>query len=167
MRELFIICGIPGSGKSTFLRNYVKEHSSIVVSRDAIRFSLLKENSDYFEYEPIVEQMFYNGIIKALQLGYDVFADQSSISPAARKKLLSRVCSYKKVNAIYVKTPLEICIKRNNFRIGRARVPKEVILDMHKHFSPPTFEEGFDSIQIYDSIKDNLETIIKGEEKYE
>ena len=58
MRELFIICGVPGSGKSTFLRNYVKEPSSVVISRDAIRFSLLKEDSDYFEYEPIVEQMF-------------------------------------------------------------------------------------------------------------
>lgn len=167
MRELFIICGIPGSGKSTFLRNYVKESSSVVLSRDAIRFSLLKEDSDYFEYEPIVEQMFYNGITKALQLGYDVFADQSSISSAARKKLLSRVCSYKKVNAIYVKTPLEICIKRNKFRIGRAKVPNDVIVDMYNHFSPPTFKEGFDSIQIYDSIKDNLETIIKGDEKYE
>lgn len=54
MRELFIICGVPGSGKSTFLRNYVKESSSVVISRDAIRFSLLKEDSDYFEYEPIV-----------------------------------------------------------------------------------------------------------------
>lgn len=109
--------------------------------------------------------MFYNGITKALQLGYDVFADQSSINPSARKKLLSRVCSYKKVNAIYVKTPLEICIKRNSFRVGRANVPKDVIIDMYNHFSEPTFKEGFDSIRAYNSITDTLEIVFKGDEK--
>lgn len=153
MANLFLICGIPGSGKSTFLSQYVKKPTSIVISRDKIRFSLLKEGEDYFLHEPIVEQMFYSGISKALQLGYDVFADQSSISVSARKKLLNKVFGYSEVNIIWIDTPKSICIERDSHREGRAKVGPQVINNMFSHFSPPTFQEKFNHIYKYTNNK--------------
>lgn len=156
MATLFLVCGIPGSGKSTFLSQFVKKSSSLIISRDKIRFSLLKDGEDYFAHEPIVEQMFYTGISKALELGYDVFADQSSISPSARRKIKNRVHGFSEINIIWIDTPIEVCIERDSKREGRARVGEKVIKNMLANFTPPTFEEGFANIYKY---KD--ETLIK------
>ena len=45
MKELYLLMGISGSGKSTWARDFQSKFSdSIVISRDAVRFSLVKEN---------------------------------------------------------------------------------------------------------------------------
>ena len=49
MANLFIIMGAPGAGKSTFIKNSMTE--CIVVSRDKIRFSMVKEDESYFSFK--------------------------------------------------------------------------------------------------------------------
>ena len=73
MSKLYVACGIPGSGKSTYLANYVKSHYTNklsnmykIVSRDAIRFSLLKEGDDYFSCEREVFNTFIKEIFNTL-----------------------------------------------------------------------------------------------------
>ena len=51
IKQFYIMCGIPGSGKSTFAKKiteiYEKHNISIeTVSRDEIRFSLIKPGED-------------------------------------------------------------------------------------------------------------------------
>ena len=42
--RLFLTMGTPGAGKSSFLRDHVKDpHTQVIVSRDVIRFRLIKE----------------------------------------------------------------------------------------------------------------------------
>ena len=48
MKRIYILMGTPAAGKSTFLK---KIKNGLIVSRDAIRFSLLKEGEDYFAHE--------------------------------------------------------------------------------------------------------------------
>ena len=148
------MCGWPASGKSTFINKYVADKTNaVVISRDKIRFSLLKESDEYFKYEPIVEEMFYMGISKAF--GFDVFADQSSISVAARRKLINRVSGYTEINVIWVYTPIEDCIVRDATREGRAKVGESVIRNMAKKFVEPSFQEKFSNIYKY-STNENL-----------
>ena len=40
-KTLWLIAGVPGSGKSTFLANHTNNSKAKIVSRDAIRFKLL------------------------------------------------------------------------------------------------------------------------------
>lgn len=162
MGKLYLISGIPGSGKSTFLKKYATgKPSALIISRDKIRFSLLQDEDPYFKYESIVENMFYTGITNALKLGYDVFADQSSISPQARKKLINRVAGYTEINIVYVDTPIEECIRRDSKREGRAHVGEAVIRDMAKKFTKPNFNEGFNKIYQYNTMLNQLSILKK------
>ena len=59
MKCLYVMCGVPGSGKSTFIKNHLfdfveSEDYVVVVSRDDIRFSLL--NTD----EAISEDKYFS-----------------------------------------------------------------------------------------------------------
>ena len=49
MANLFIMMGAPGAGKSTFIKN-LKGESGIPISRDKIRFSMVKENEPYYDH---------------------------------------------------------------------------------------------------------------------
>ena len=72
MSNLYLLCGIPGSGKSTWVRNHLGKYDRHV-SRDDIRFSLVKEDEEYFSKEEEVKKEYINKINKYLQDGYDVF----------------------------------------------------------------------------------------------
>ena len=48
---LYILSGCPASGKSTFGKKMSKITGIPIVSRDEIRFSLLKDDEDYFSHE--------------------------------------------------------------------------------------------------------------------
>ena len=55
--KLYVMIGVPGSGKSTFIKNNKKE-KDIYVSRDQIRFKYLKEGEPYFTHEKQVFKEF-------------------------------------------------------------------------------------------------------------
>ena len=51
MANLFLMMGIPGAGKSTLLKKFVNPQTSVVVSRDKIRFSIVAPDEPYFSHE--------------------------------------------------------------------------------------------------------------------
>lgn len=142
--KLYIMVGVPGSGKST----YAKKHfpGASYVSRDKIRFDLVAENEEYFSKEDEVFTEFINTINLELAYGNDVVADATHLNPKSRHKLLKNLdinlIRNIEIIAVIMATPLEECIKRNENRKGtRAYVPPEVIKKMYNSFKTPTFEE--------------------------
>lgn len=157
MADLYLMCGVPGAGKSTFLKNHIKEENSEIISRDAIRFSIVKPDEDYFSHEDEVLNIFWEQINKALAEGKDTFVDQTSLTPRARKWLLQHVEGYKYANLIWIDENLETCLKRNELRRGtRAYVPRSVIRRMFSQFIEPSLDEGFDYIFHYNSEKNEI-----------
>ena len=71
MNKLFIMQGIPGSGKSTIARKLQEESPTtrVIVSRDAIRHA----RGVYWvpEQEKYISQIEYSEIVFALEFGYD------------------------------------------------------------------------------------------------
>lgn len=138
---LYISCGIPGSGKTTFLKAHKKPDEEIV-SRDDIRFSLLKEGEDYFSHEDKVFNIFVSKITQLINAGTNVYADATHLNPASRAKLTNALleagCQPADVQAILFDVPINICLKRNENRKGtKAYVPRGVIRRMFESLSYP------------------------------
>lgn len=160
-QELRVMVGIPASGKSTLIEKEVwaleEEHkTTAVVSRDAVRFSMLKEGEDYFAHEDEVFEEFIRQINECMELGIDVvFADATHISPGSRFKLLSRLLPDPNTKLVFevMDVPVAECLNRNLKREGRERVPNTAIRNMAKGFRKPTLSEfpdtyGFKNITI-------------------
>ena len=155
MADLYLMCGCPGAGKSTFLKNHVKTDSSVIISRDKIRFSIVKPNEDYFSHEDEVLELFWKEINEVLSNNKNAFVDQTSLTPRARKWLLLHVEGYDHANLIWIDETLETCLERNEERRGtRAYVPRSVVRRMYNQFIEPSLDEGFYRIYKYNS-KDN------------
>lgn len=140
-KNLVIVAGIPGSGKSTWIERYLGEND-VHISRDAIRFSLLEEDEDYFAHETQTFDKFVSAINENLNAGKRVFADATHINKASRRKLLERINDLKEVDIdVYIfMTPLGTCLERNAQRDGRARVPDSVIRRMSAQLTDPANE---------------------------
>ena len=93
MCKLLLMCGIPGSGKSTWVSKFIRENDAVVVSRDTIRFTLLRDDEDYFSHEKEVTEHFYKMIYDLLESGqYDyVIADATHNTPRARADALKEI----------------------------------------------------------------------------
>jgi len=147
---LYLSCGVPGSGKSTFLKE-MKSEDEIIVSRDEIRFSLLKPGEDYFSHEHEVYARFLRNITNNIRLGHNVYADATHLTEKSRytllKHLYNRGCNPSEIDAIYFNVPLETCLERNEARLGTAAyVPPHQVRQMYSSFSPPMYYEGFYNI---------------------
>lgn len=152
-KKVYLMCGLPGSGKSTFIHKY-RELTDAVISRDAVRFSIIKEDEEYFAKEDYVFKIFIKEINKALkdESVERVFIDATHLSPKARAKVIKPMNknNVAELNAIYFDIPINIAIERNNQRTGRAKVPANVIVNMAKSYSYPTLSEGFGHIYSID-----------------
>jgi predicted kinase len=52
------------------------------------------------------------------------------------------------VRAVWVDTPVEVCLERNEACAGRARVPLRGLLGTRSRLVPPTSDEGFDRVDV-------------------
>lgn len=133
--KLMILTGAPGSGKSTWAN---QQKNAKVISRDAIRFSLLSEDDEYFSKENEVLRLFYKNIQDALDnknADYDtVIADASHLTSVRRYETIRELNldNLEEVINVQFIAPIEVCIARNANRTGRANVPNEVIRRMRK-----------------------------------
>lgn len=144
MPRLFIMCGLPASGKSTFAQQFIRDNDIRYVSRDEIRFSMVKENEKYFSREKEVFRKFAGTIAQTLVDGFDVIADATHLNRISRDKLIRAIDQYTTeytITYIVLETSLETCMERNALREGRARVPDSVMKSMAENWEDITNSE--------------------------
>lgn len=145
-RILYLMCGVPGSGKSHWVAERVKRMGGAHISRDAIRFKMLKPEDEYFDKEKQVFNEFIaqaSLAIKNPEISH-VYLDATHINEASRQKTLNALktaCGDAfndwELVAIHMDTTLFTCLEQNENREGRALVPKSVIRRMDSQFVPP------------------------------
>lgn len=146
-KTLYVMCGVPGSGKSWYANNVLMNKHTVYISRDEIRFSLVKEDEEYFAKEDQVFKSFVNQINYALGAEDNidaVIADATHLNWSSRRKLLNALRIKKnktnrniKVIPVWMDTPLLTCKTRNAQREGRTHVPISVINRMENSKEHP------------------------------
>ena len=147
MNKLYLTMGQPGAGKSTYIKNHIKDNE-VYISRDTIRFSMVKENEPYFSKEKEVFNEFIRQINEALNKGYTVFADATHLNKSSRTKVLREITAKRsETNVIWIQTDLETSLQQNEYRKGtRAYVPEENIKRMYYSIEEPVAEEGINKV---------------------
>lgn len=160
-KEVKIMVGIPGSGKSTFAKQEAQflemdGFHVAIISRDEVR-KFFVGDGEYFSKETEVFDEFIRQINECLELGIDyVFVDATHISQQSRAKLLGRLRPDGNTILTFEVCDCEIdtCIARNNLRTGFAKVPESAIRKMARGYRPPTpaefelYKYGFKDVKI-------------------
>jgi predicted kinase len=132
-----VLVGLPGSGKSTHVKNFAG-----VLSSDEIRRLLCDDASN----QSIHRQTFatLRGLLKIrLELKRPAtYIDATNLTIAERRPYIKIGKLYKcDVEAVFFDVPAKECQRRNR---GRDRiVPDDVIEKMARRMVAPTIKEGF------------------------
>lgn len=133
MIALYVMCGVPGSGKSTFSRKLAEERGLQRFSFDEMRCLRLEE--------------FLRPAVEAIRNGKSVILDTTNLRANVRKKVLQAAgdIQCRKV-MVYMDTPLEQCLYRNAHR--EARLQDCIVESTYRSLQKPTPDEGWDEIII-------------------
>ena len=167
-KSVYLISGIPASGKSTYIKNnLILSDKDIHISRDMIRFSLLNEDDNYFDKENIVFKNFVSEINKSIEDVNieNIYIDATHINEKSRLKVINKINLNNNCNliSIYFDTPYEICIKRNAKREGLENVPESALKRMFNDLTPPWLDKNIEYDKFIDIITDLDENIIEAE----
>lgn len=147
MSTIYMLIGIPGSGKSTFAKYLNGE----IVSPDEVRKELYGDIS--IQGNPVeVFSMVEDKIRFFLSIGDDVVYDATNTTKYRKETVKEfREYGFDKVVGIFVDTPFAICIKRNVIRKDRCEpVPDGVMRQMRDNLelNPPSKADGFDEFYV-------------------
>jgi len=156
-----VLCGITGSGKSTFAEQRFLATS--IVSSDRCR-GLVCDDENAQNYNRDAFDLFYYILRKRMANGFFTVADSTALKPAPREELrkLSRHYGYYGCLLI-LNTPADLCIQRDR---QRQRQVGESVIRYHEGLMARVFEdvpkEGWEHIRILGEDERDLEVRVEG-----
>jgi len=148
--KCYQLVGVPGSGKSTWIKNQDWAVGLPVVSTDNFVEAYAKEQgktySEVFDdYMPIAVKLMANQALLCQSNGLDVIWDQTSTSVASRKRKFHMLPNYEHIAVVFRTPESEELRKRLASRPGK-NIPDYVLHSMIDGFEMPTLAEGFREI---------------------
>ncbi len=147
---LYITVGLPGSGKSTYAKEFIKGKEIEYLSSDSLRAVFGKSEEDQ-TVTPLVFGHIKRKVDEFLKDGKNVMVDATSVNRKERSDYINTAKKYgAKVVAIVFKMDRQGLIDRNKKRgeQGGRVVPDFVIDKMLAKFEEPSYSEGID-VMIY------------------
>lgn len=161
---VYIMCGFPGCGKSTYINNNLSD--KIIISRDIIRGELGiggatttndKKVVGSKEEENKVSEIFDKKMIDCCENKESFVLDNTNLKYQYRKDYLLKIMKYNpKVKIIYVEAPdfIDSCRERR-----KDEIPKSVYQRMNNNFDFPQLYEC-DELVIIKQYNDKQDEII-------
>jgi len=150
--KLYVLIGVPGSGKSTWINNQEWAKDCTYASTDEFveewAKTVGKTYSEVFaEYMPIAVVKMLARVAGGRDEGKDIIWDQTSCSISTRAKKIKMLPNYYKIAVVFKTPPTAELIKRLDSRPGK-EIPWNIVSDMAQKLEtePPTLDEGFDEI---------------------
>ena len=153
MAKLIILCGLPGSGKSSYADSYktvddaICNGITVIHSSDAIREELFGDPSFQGDNAKVFELM-RKRTQEDLKAGKTVIYDATNVTRKARKSAIA--CAHPTNDTIechVIWAEPEECVRRDNLRARK--VGSEVIDKMLRRWQSPWLDEGFDKVEVH------------------
>ena len=131
-----ILVGLPGAGKSTFVRTHYPSHVHV--------------SKDHFPTGARNKQARQDAMVRAaLGAGQSVVVDNTNVTVADRAAIIAIAREFgARVVGVFIDASVREAIARNETRQGRGKVPKVAIFTAAKRLVPPVWEEGFDELRV-------------------
>lgn len=150
MPTAYIMVGVPGSGKSSWIRAQKWTDDCVNVSTDFHVEQYAKEKgktySEVFdEYMTTAIELMLSDVHNAMDEGKDIIWDQTSTTVASRRRKFRMLENYTMIAVVMKCPPLDELKQRLATRPGKI-IPESVVQHMIDNFETPTIFEGFDEV---------------------
>ena len=147
---VYILIGVPGSGKSTWVSNQDWAKDCCVISTDYwVEEEAARQGKTYSEvftdYMPRAVELMAANVVAAREMGNDIIWDQTSTSVKSRARKFRMLPDYEHIAVVFQTPDEEEHQRRLATRPGKI-IPEAVLFDMVWNFEMPSEEEGFKEI---------------------
>lgn len=144
------LVGVPGSGKSTWIKNQDWALGLTVVNTDSFVEDYAraqgKTYSEVFvDYMPTAVDLMAKQVVRAREHGHTIIWDQTSTTVASRAKKFRMLPDYDHIAVVFRTPDRDELDVRLSGRAGK-HIPKNVVDSMIASWEEPTLEEGFQEI---------------------
>lgn len=151
--RLLVLIGLPGSGKSSLAAALVQQcPQRCLIATDVIRSQLFGDEAiqeNWLKVWREVGKQFQHAV-QQIATGQSLEAVYDATNAVRRDRrrviALAHAYGFTNITGIWVNTPLEVCLQRNQQR--DRRVPDSVILQMYRRLmgAPPAVADGCDRV---------------------
>lgn len=162
MLYAYFLVGLPGSGKSTWVKKFNENYHNVVISTDDyIERAAAKAGQSYNEAfkgaidaatQDMAEQLAY-----AIENEKTIIWDQTNLTVKSRKPKVEKLmkAGYEVVAVVFEISPAEIYRRRALRSIQTDKtIPSHVLQSMAASYVRPTVEEGFTKVIVINDFDD-------------
>ena len=141
MRTFLLVSALPGSGKSTWARQYQEQHPETkIISSDGIRMMFFGARQNFSDEKRVWAEFLREIQDYAKDENATVIADATNITNEYRKYYFESAKDYDKRVLVLFDIPFEICLKQNKMRSADCIVDDKARESRHSRWEQPSDE---------------------------
>lgn len=143
-----MLCGIPSSGKTTYVKQNFKEKGYHIYSSSMVRKDICHNGENINSLDEIFH-ILHKRIKEDLKNGISCIYDATNLRRSIRSGFLREIKLFDCLKICYVfATPIEVCKERQKLRVKNPEKAEKNIETAVKKFECPYYYEGWDDSQL-------------------